>query len=76
MSSACSTHWGEKEFVKYFGGKARRKETLGKIRRRWEYNIKLDLREIEWGGMDYIDLAQDRDQSRVLANTVINLRAP
>jgi hypothetical protein len=35
-------------------------------------NIKIDLREIRWGGMDWIDLAQDSDQWRVLANTVIN----
>jgi hypothetical protein len=37
-------------------------------------NIKIDLREIEWGGMDWIDLAQDRDQWRALVNTVMNLR--
>jgi hypothetical protein len=40
------------------------------------YNIKMDLREIGWGGMDWIDLAQDRDQWRVLVNTAINLRVP
>jgi hypothetical protein len=39
-------------------------------------NIKMDLREIGWGGMDWIDLAQDRDQLRVLMNPVINLRVP
>jgi hypothetical protein len=38
------------------------KRPLGRSRRRWEDNIKMDLREIEWGGMDWIDLAQDRDQ--------------
>jgi hypothetical protein len=37
-------------------------------------NIKMDLREIGWGGMDWIDLAQDRDQLRALVNTVMNLR--
>jgi hypothetical protein len=36
----------------------------------------MDLREIGWGSMDWIDLAQDRDQWRVLANTVMNLRVP
>jgi hypothetical protein len=39
-------------------------------------NIKIDLREIGWGGMDWIDLAQDRDQCRALVNTVMNLRVP
>jgi hypothetical protein len=40
------------------------------------YNIKMDLREIGWGGMDWIDLAQDRDKWRALMNTVINLQVP
>jgi hypothetical protein len=42
----------------------------------WEDNIKIDLREIGWDGMDWIDLAQDRDQWRALVNAVINLRVP
>jgi hypothetical protein len=46
---------------------------LGRPRRRWVDNVKIDLREIEWGGMDWIDLAQDRDQWRALVNTVMNL---
>jgi hypothetical protein len=41
-----------------------------------EGNIKMDLREIGWDGMDWIDLAQDRDQWRALVNTVMNLRVP
>jgi hypothetical protein len=49
---------------------------LGRLRRRWVGNIKMDLREIGWDGMDWIDLAQDRDQWRVLVNTVMNLRVP
>jgi hypothetical protein len=42
----------------------------------WVDNIKLDLREIGWDGMDWIDLAQDRDQWRALMNAVINFRVP
>jgi hypothetical protein len=48
----------------------------GRPRRRWEDNIKIDLIEIEWGAIDWIDLAQDRDQWRALVNTVMNLRVP
>jgi hypothetical protein len=43
---------------------------------RWVDNIKMDLREIKWGGIDWIDLAQDRDQWGALVNMVINLRVP
>jgi hypothetical protein len=57
-------------------GKPEGKRPLGRPRHRWEYNIKIDLREIGWGGMDWIDLAQDRDQWRALVNTVMNLRVP
>jgi hypothetical protein len=47
---------------------------LGRPRRRWVDNIKMDLREIGWDGMDWINLAQDRDQWRALVNTVMNFR--
>jgi hypothetical protein len=49
---------------------------LGSRRRRWMDNIKMDLREIEWDDMDWIDLVQDRDQWMALVNTVMNLRVP
>jgi hypothetical protein len=52
------------------------KRPLGRPRCRWEDNIKMDLKEIGWGGMDWIDLAQDRDQWRALVNTVMNLLVP
>jgi hypothetical protein len=44
--------------------------------RRWVDNIKMDLRDIGWDGVDWIDMAQDRDQWRALVNTVLNLRVP
>jgi hypothetical protein len=43
---------------------------------KWVDNIRMDLREIGWGGMDWIDLPQDRDQWRALVNTVMNLLVP
>jgi hypothetical protein len=42
----------------------------------WVYNIKIDLREIGWSGMDWIDIAQDRDQWRALVSTVMKFRVP
>jgi hypothetical protein len=57
-------------------GKLEGKRPLGRPRRRWEDNIKMDLRETGWRGMDWIDLAQDRDQWRALVNTVMNVRVP
>jgi hypothetical protein len=52
------------------------KRPLGRPRRRWVDNLKIDLREIGWNGGDWIDLAQDRDQSRALVKAVMNLRVP
>jgi hypothetical protein len=52
------------------------KRPLGRPRRRWVDNIKMGLGEIGWDGMDWIDLAQNRDQWSVLVNTVMNLRVP
>jgi hypothetical protein len=55
-------------------GKPEGKRPLGRPRRGWVDNIKMDVREIRGNGMDWIDLAQDRDQWRVLLNTVMNVQ--
>jgi hypothetical protein len=57
-------------------GKPEGTRPLGRPRRRWVGNIKIDLRGIGWDSMDWIDLAQHRDQLRALVNTVMNLRVP
>jgi hypothetical protein len=57
-------------------GKPEGKIPLGRPRRRWVDNIKMDPREIGWDGMDLIDLAQDRDKWRALVTTVMNFRVP
>jgi hypothetical protein len=67
---------GEKERVEVIGGKARGKETTRRTRRRWVDNIRMDLGEVGWGGVDWIGLAQDRNRWRALVNSVSNLLVP
>jgi hypothetical protein len=57
-------------------GRHEGRRPLGRPRRRWEDNIKMDLQEVGWGGMDWIDMAQDRDRWRALVYAVMNLRVP
>jgi hypothetical protein len=57
-------------------GKPEGRRPLGKPRRRWVDKMKMDLREIGWDGVDWVDLAQDRDHWRALVNSVMNLRVP
>jgi hypothetical protein len=76
MDRACSTKGGKRNACRILAGKPEGKRPLRRPRRRWVDNIKMDLREIGWGGMDWIVLAQDRGQWRALMNTVMNLRVP
>jgi hypothetical protein len=57
-------------------GKPEEKTPLGRPRRRWVDNITIDPRDIGWDGVDWIDLALNRDQCRTPVNTVINFRVP
>jgi hypothetical protein len=71
LGRACSTN-GETNAYRIMVVKPDGNRPLGRSRRRWVDNIKMNLRELEWDGMDWIDPAQDR----ALVNTVMNLRVP
>ena len=71
------TRMGERRGVyRVLLGKSEGKGPLGRHKRRWEDNIKMDLQEVGCGGMDWIELAQDRDRWRALVYVVMNLRVP
>jgi len=57
-------------------GKPEGKRALGRPMRRWEDNIKMDIQEVGYGGMDWIEVTQDRDRWWALVNAVMNLRVP
>jgi hypothetical protein len=76
MGGACSTTEENRNAYRILVGKPEGKGPLGKPRRRWVNNIKMDLREIGWDDVDWIDLVEDIDQWRALVNTVLNLRVP
>jgi hypothetical protein len=76
MDRSCSTNGVKRNAYRILVGKPKRNRPLGRPTRRWVDDIKMDLREIGWGGMDFIDLAQDRDLWRALMNAVMKLRVP
>jgi hypothetical protein len=76
MDRTCSTHGEKRNAYRILVGKPEGKRSVGRPRRRWEGNIKIDLSEIGWGCMDWIDLTQDRDQWRAPANAVMKLWIP
>jgi hypothetical protein len=57
-------------------GKSKVKKPPGRPRRRWVVNIKMNLGEVEWGGVDFVGLDQDGDKWRAVVNAVMNLRVP
>jgi hypothetical protein len=68
---------GEKRYAyRLLMGKPEGKRPLGRSRRRWVDNIRIDLGEEGWGDVDWIGLAQDRNRWRALVNSVLNLRVP
>jgi hypothetical protein len=76
MSRECSTDGEKRNACRVLLRKPKEKRSLGRPRRRWVDNIKIDLSEIRWSGMDWIDLVQDRDQWMALVNTVRKVLVP
>jgi hypothetical protein len=76
MDRACRRNGVKKNTCRILVGKPEGKRPLGRPRRSWVDNIKIDLREMGLGVMDWIDVAQDRDQWRALVNVKMNLRVP
>jgi hypothetical protein len=76
MGRACSTNVENRNACRILVGKPEGKRPLGRLRCSWVGNIKIDLREIKLDGMNWIDLAQGRDQWRALVNTVMSLWVP
>jgi hypothetical protein len=76
MGGPCSTNGEKRNAYRLWVGKPEGKRPLGRPRRRWVDNIRMDLGEVGWGDVDWIGVAQDRDRWRALVNSVLNLRVP
>jgi hypothetical protein len=76
MACRHSTYGRKERCNRILVGRPEGRRPLGRPRHRWEYHIKMDLQEVGWGGVDWIELAQDRDRWWVLVNVVMNLRVP
>jgi len=76
MGGACSTYGQRKGVCRVLVWKPEGKRPLGRPKRGWEDNIKMGIHKVGCGGMDWIELAQSRDNWRALVNAVMNLRVP
>jgi hypothetical protein len=74
MGEPCSRNGEKRNSYRLLMRKPEGKRPLGRPRRRWVDNIRMDLGEMEWGGVDWIGLARDRNRWRALVNSVLNLR--
>ena len=76
MGRTCSTYGAIQKCIQSLVGKPESKRPLGRPRRRWDDNIKMNLREVGYDPRDWIALAEDRDQWRAYVRVVMNLQVP
>jgi hypothetical protein len=76
MDGSCSTNDEKRNAYRLLVRRLEGKRPLGRPRRRWVDNIRVDLGEVGWGDVDWIGLAQDRNRWRAVVNSVFNLRVP
>jgi hypothetical protein len=76
MGGPCSTNGEKRNAYRLLMGKSEGKTPLGRPRRRWVDNIRMDLEEVGWGDVDWIGLAKDRDRWRAVVNSVLNPQVP
>jgi len=76
MGGTCSAYGERRGVYRVLVRKSEGRRPLGRLRPRWEDNIKMELQEVECGDVGSIDLAQDRDRWRTLVNAVMNFRFP
>jgi hypothetical protein len=76
MGGECSADGEERGVYRVLVRKPEGKRSLGRPRRRWNDNIRMDLQEVGCGGMEWVGLAQDRDRWRAIENAVVKLRVP
>jgi hypothetical protein len=76
MGGPCSTNGEKRNAYRLLVGKPEGNRPLGRPRRRWVDNIRMDPGEVGWGDVNWIGLAQDRNRWRALVNSVLNLRVP
>jgi hypothetical protein len=76
VGGSSSTNGEKRKSYRLLVGKPEGKRPLGRPRRRWVDNIRMDLEEVGWGDVDWIGLAQDRNRWKALVNSVLNLRVP
>ena len=74
MGGACGTYGEGRGAYRVLVGKPESRRALGRPRRRWEDNVKMDVRNVDWGHMDWIDLVQDRGRWRAVVKAVMNFR--